>query len=155
MEAGSTPSNSPTFSDQRFSRQHRLLTPAEFKAVFDHNHYKASHKHLLLLARKRAEPAHDGIHDGIHDGTGVEALRPPVARLGLVIAKKHVRRAVDRNRVKRQLRDSFRLHKQNLIGLDIVALARPGLGALDNTALRAMIDAQWTRLLKQQQKAGV
>ncbi|MCC7517202.1 MAG: ribonuclease P protein component, partial [Pseudomonadales bacterium] len=108
-----------------------------------------------LLARKRAEPAHDGIHDGIHDGTGVEALRPPVARLGLVIAKKHVRRAVDRNRVKRQLRDSFRLHKQNLIGLDIVALARPGLGALDNTALRAMIDAQWTRLLKQQQKAGV
>ncbi len=151
MEAGSTPSNSPTFSDQRFSRQHRLLTPAEFKAVFDHNHYKASHKHLLLLARKRAAPAHNGIRDSID----VDTLRPPVARLGLVIAKKHVRRAVDRNRVKRQLRDSFRLHKQDLIGLDIVALARPGLGALDNAALRAMIDAQWTRLLKQQQKAEI
>ena len=74
------------------------------------------------------------------------------ARLGLVIAKKHVRLAVQRNRVKRQLRESFRRHQQVLVGLDIVVLARPGLGKLDNATLRAMIDAQWQRLLKQQRK---
>lgn len=43
-------------------------------------------------------------------------------RLGLVISKKNLPRAVDRNRVKRVIRESFRTRQ--LPGLDVVALAR-------------------------------
>ncbi|HNE26573.1 MAG TPA: ribonuclease P protein component, partial [Pseudomonadales bacterium] len=99
-------------SSLSFTRQQRLLLPREYKAVFDGNTLKASHPSLLLLVRV------------------VDAAAP--ARLGLVIAKKHVRLAVQRNRIKRQLRESFRSHQHALMGLDIVALARPGLGKLDN-----------------------
>ncbi len=119
-------------SRQSFTRQQRLLTPRDYKAVFDGNTLKISHPTLLLLA------------------TSVSGAVP--ARLGLVIAKKHVRLAVQRNRIKRQLRESFRQHQQVLAGLDIVALARPGLWQLDNLQLRTVIEAQWQRLLKQKQK---
>ena len=117
----------------RFTRQKSLLTPRDYKAVFDGNTLKISHPSLLLLAISASETAS--------------------ARLGLVIAKKHVRLAVQRNRIKRQLRDSFRHHQHALAGLDIVALARPGLWQLENTQLRTLIEAQWQRLLKQRQKA--
>lgn len=47
------------------------------------------------------------------------------ARLGLVVSKKMARRAVDRNYMKRVLREKFRLNQHVLAGLDIVA--RPGI----------------------------
>lgn len=124
-----------TPSSQCFTRQQRLLLPREYKAVFDGNTLKASHASLLLLVRI------------------TDAAAP--ARLGLVIAKKHVRLAVQRNRIKRQLRESFRHHQHELSGLDIVALARAGLGKLDNAQLRATIDTQWQRLLKQKRKQAL
>ena len=48
-------------------------------------------------------------------------------RLGLVVEKRFWK-AVQRNRIKRRLREWFRLHKHTvpLPGLDIVVIARPG-----------------------------
>src|SRR5690606_12677704 len=69
-------------------------------------------------------------------------------RLGLVIAKKNVRRAVDRNKVKRIARESFRHHRAELDNLDIVVLARKGLGELDNAALHVLFRDMWRRLIK-------
>ena len=45
-------------------------------------------------------------------------------RLGLAISKKIIRKAVDRNRVKRMIRESFRLNQQQLGCFDIVVLAK-------------------------------
>jgi|GEM_PF-3976772 len=42
------------------------------------------------------------------------------ARLGMAVAKKCAKRAVDRNRLKRLARESFRQHKHSLAGFDIV-----------------------------------
>jgi len=75
----------------------------------------------------------------------------PCPRLGLVIAKKNVSRAVDRNRVKRILRESFRLNQGLLPAVDIVILARSGVGSLDKDAIRIKIDKLWQDLI---QKAG-
>ena len=110
-----------------FGPEHRLLTPAQFKNVFDGATCKASGPTLLLLSRH---------NDQTH------------ARLGLVIAKKNVRRAVDRNRVKRIARESFRHHRADLDHLDIVVLARKGLGELDNAALHVLFQDMWRRLSK-------
>ncbi len=74
------------------------------------------------------------------------------ARLGLVIAKKNVRRAVDRNKVKRVARESFRHHRAELGNLDIVVLARRGLGDLDSQALHALFRDMWRRLIKSADK---
>ena len=46
------------------------------------------------------------------------------ARLGLAISKKFARKAVDRNRIKRMVRESFRHNKNFLRGLDLVIVGR-------------------------------
>lgn len=68
------------------------------------------------------------------------------ARLGLAVAKKHLRRAVARNRIKRLIRESFRHHRQALAGLDLVVLVKPGIDAADNRSLHASLARHWKRL---------
>jgi len=46
------------------------------------------------------------------------------ARLGLIVPKKIIATAVDRNRVKRLLREAFRLNQHMLGGIDVVARVR-------------------------------
>ena len=42
------------------------------------------------------------------------------ARLGLIIGKRQLKRAVDRNRVKRMVRESFRITRMNLPAVDVI-----------------------------------
>jgi ribonuclease P protein component len=58
----------------------------------------------------------------------------PTARLGLVVGKRAVRRAVDRNRVKRVLREEYRRTREGLARLDIVIQVT---GPATNESLRA------------------
>jgi ribonuclease P protein component len=46
------------------------------------------------------------------------------SRLGLSIAKRHTRRSVDRNRMKRLARELFRRHAAKTLGLDLVLAPR-------------------------------
>lgn len=68
------------------------------------------------------------------------------ARLGLAIAKRRVPRAVDRNRIKRIVRESFRRHAAELPAVDIVILARSGLAHRDSSRLFASLDGHWRNL---------
>ncbi len=112
---------------QDFSREKRLLTPRHFKAVFDSPTGKVPGKNLLILARENG-------------------LDHP--RLGLVIGKKSVKLAVQRNRLKRLMRDSFRLNQHLLAGLDIVIVARKGLGEIENPELHQHFGKLWKRLAR-------
>lgn len=47
-----------------------------------------------------------------------------MARIGIIVAKRHVKRALDRNRIRRLIRESFRYHQASLTGLDIVVLIK-------------------------------
>lgn len=67
-------------------------------------------------------------------------------RLGLAIAKRNVRLAVQRNRLKRIIRESFQAARPRLSGVDIVVMARPQAQNATNPDLFASLRQHWRRL---------
>ena len=65
-------------------------------------------------------------------------------RLGLAVSKKNCRQAVGRNRIKRIVRESFRLNQNRLPGIDIVVLSQPGTHKANNKELFSSLAAHWT-----------
>ena len=124
-------------STEIFPKTARLLSPRDYKPVFDNSRYKVSSKQFLLLA------------------AASQANRP---RLGLVIAKKHVVKAVQRNRLKRVLRESFRRRQVEIPPIDIVVLARKDADKLAPLELTSMvnrlIDDLITREAKDKKRQG-
>jgi ribonuclease P protein component len=109
-----------------FSSRQRLHAPQEFGRVFA-DPVRSSDKFFTVLARASA-----------HD----------VARLGLTISRRVAKRAVDRNRLKRLARESFRTQR-SLPPWDFVVLAKPGADHGERAALRASLDQHFERLSAQ------
>ena len=64
------------------------------------------------------------------------------ARLGLSVGKRFARQSVNRMRMKRLLREAFRLNRDDLPTADIVVVPQPGTGPGGlSAAARALIDA--------------
>ena len=116
--------SSQAFGDS-FPKARRLLNASDYSRVFDSADAKASHQYLLLLARLNDGPGH---------------------RLGLVIAKKNVRLAVQRNRIKRIAREFFRTRPESEPTMDVVLLTRRGIDQLDNAELSSILQQQWQKL---------
>lgn len=102
----------------------RLRQSAEFRAVFAHGRKFVSPGFVVIAA------------DGPADQ----------ARLGLALAKRRIARAVERNRVKRVLRESFRVHRDRLAAVDVVVLARSRTATMSNAALFEQLEALWPQL---------
>lgn len=109
-----------------FTRELRLLTPAQFKSVFS-NPIKASSAEITLLAIPNSEQH---------------------PRLGLTVAKRYVKRANQRNRIKRVIRDSFRLNQHDIPHLDIVVLVRNGVMEMENAEINKLIEKLWRKLIR-------
>jgi len=62
------------------------------------------------------------------------------------VPKKALKRAVWRNRVKRVVRESFRLNQHNLPAIDIVVIAKGGVKEMDNEALFKLLEKLWRTL---------
>lgn len=77
----------------------------------------------------------------------------PMARLGLTVSRRAAKRAVDRNRLKRLARESFRSQRQ-LPAWDFVVLARPDAVAADKPTLRASLDGHFKRLTQRASRDG-
>lgn len=108
-----------------FPKTARLLRPGDYGKVFDNVQVRVPHRHFLLLATPN-ELGH--------------------ARVGLVFSKKNLKLAVQRNRVKRLVRETFRQQQQDLPSLDIIVLGRQGLANIENPELRSILDELWRRL---------
>lgn len=108
----------------RFSREDRLVSKQDFKSVFAKPD-KISRKCLTVLY----------IQNSLTH-----------ARLGVLISKQQVKRAVDRNRLRRIVRESFREHKSKLRALDMVMIMRSESAQLSNQDCREYIDNLWLKL---------
>ena len=71
------------------------------------------------------------------------------SRLGLIVAKKNVRLATDRNRIKRLVREYFRSHPLSA-SMSLVFMAKRGAGALSNADVIGDLDRLWRKLNNKQ-----
>ncbi len=67
-------------------------------------------------------------------------------RLGLVVSRRVSKKAVERNRIKRAIRESFRRHPQG--DLDMVVVCKPGVNALTHAQLNQFLQAGWEKIVQ-------
>ena len=68
-------------------------------------------------------------------------------RLGMVINKRNCKLAVDLNRIKRIIREQFRLHQHQLSGIDLVVALQSLLDKLSDQERIACIQKLFTQLV--------
>ncbi len=112
--------------DQGLPRQSRLRTPADFAVLGRGSKHVAGSAFLI-----RHTPS-------------IQHL----SRLGLAVSRRVSRRAVQRNRIKRQVRECFRHHRMSLPDIDILVIARQGAAERDNALLRAELESLFNRLTR-------
>lgn len=116
-------------TEQGFPKASRLLSEKEFTPVFSQPDFRVSSRFLLILARITDQDR---------------------ARLGIVVGKKNVARSVQRNRIKRIIRESFRCRKGDFGTIDLVVLARKGLDGFDNCDIQAQLNSLFDELCAKQ-----
>lgn len=110
-----------------YPKQLRLTDAKDFKRIFAEAKRIAG-PHLVLLYR---------------------CTELDFPRLGLAISKKHLKTAVKRNCAKRLVREYFRLHQDEIKGLDIVVLSRAGLASAGKEEIKRALERLWWKLNKQ------
>ncbi len=113
--------------NKKFGRQLRLLLPSDYTFVFNKPN-RSFDKFLTILAKKN--PAQNQ------------------SRLGLAVAKKSVKTAVHRNRIKRLSREFFRTNQENIAQADYVIMVRAGIDKLDNSMINQSLSKQFNYLRK-------
>ena len=107
-----------------YPRELRLLTPSDFTPVFK-NPVVASSPAFTFLA----------INNNLDN-----------PRLGLTIAKKRVKKAHARNRIKRLARESYRLSQHQLPNIDVIIMAKNGTDKLTNEELFKHLNKLWKKI---------
>jgi ribonuclease P protein component len=95
--------------------------------VLDNVEIKSINDHFVLLAR---------------------TTQKEKGRLGFIITKKVFKRAVDRNRVRRHMREEFRKNQEKFVGIDIVAITRKGQKLKASEEVLEKIGKLWKVLRK-------
>ena len=111
-------------SGEAFSRTSRLTRAADYSQVFQHN-LRIKDDCITLVVGKSSSGS---------------------ARLGIAIAKKQIKKAVDRNRLKRLLRESFRKRIKNLPAVDIVIMVRYNILTLSNHEIYTRLEKLWQKV---------
>jgi ribonuclease P protein component len=107
-----------------FSRDYRLTRPADFDQLFKGGQRSADRCFTILYRPN--------------------GLDHP--RLGFALAKRRIRRAVDRNRLRRRVRENFRLAAAELPAVDMVVMAKPGAESCRGVDLADSLKRHWNRI---------
>ena len=92
---------------EAFSKDRRLQSSSDFDCVFAQTEVRVSRKGIVMLARRN------------------QLSR---SRLGMVISKRSLKLASDRNQLKRVIREWFRRERRlRESSLDVVVMSRPGV----------------------------
>ena len=117
--------------DQRFPKSCRLLDSIAYERVFKNPDFRVSNKYFLIL--------------------GCWTLNGS-ARLGVIVAKKNIALAAQRNRIKRQIREAFRTRREELeikdFNADIVVMMRKGPHILENKECRTKFHELLVEIVK-------
>ena len=105
-----------------FDKTRRLLKKSDYDDVFDQAKKVVTPEFIVLYR---------------HNTVGH-------ARLGLALSKKTIAKAHDRNRVKRLLRETFRI--RHLPAVDVVILARRGVANVENSKMINKLGSIWDKL---------
>jgi ribonuclease P protein component len=114
--------------EARFPRSRRLLRGTQFKRVFDRPERCADACFAIAARRSQSDAPFGG-----------------TARLGLAISRKALPHAVDRNRIKRIVREAFRLRRWPC-SVDLVVVGRAGLRRAANAEVRQSVEAHFDRI---------
>lgn len=113
-----------------FTREVRLTERTSYDRVFSAPEQRSSDRYFTVLGRFRENGGQ--------------------ARLGMVVAKKKLARAHERNRIKRLIRESFRQQAKNQLAMDIVVLPRSSIvQEVDNAELLKSLAKHWKRLQRE------
>jgi ribonuclease P protein component len=111
---------------EQFPKGKRLLTRLDFSRVFSKSKRIQNQQFTLLVHY-------------------TEANKP--TRMGFVVSKKVDKTAVQRNRIKRLIRESFRVQKK-IKTADYVVLAKPGVTKLNNQLITLSLNQLWQQTEK-------
>ena len=120
----------PRHTRYKLGRHLKLLNAAQFRTVFNrrvsvHGKYFSFH----------------AVANNLED-----------ARIGITVSKKVSKRAVQRNRIKRQIRESFRHNRHKLSTMDLVIVSKFGGAEQENKILRAELDNLWLKVNRKCEK---
>ena len=113
----------------KFSRQSRLLKPAQFRSVFQQP-FRSSDDYFRIMARANGLQQH---------------------RLGMAVSKKACAKAVGRNRIKRVVRENFRNRMLGSVTespLDFVILPTARAANQNNKTLDESLSTHWQKLTR-------
>ncbi len=109
----------------QFPASRRLQTDEDFKQVF-RRATRITSKYITLVTREN------------------NLGRP---RLGISLSKRNIRHAVDRNRIKRVARETFRAIQGNLSNWDVVVIAYKGAESLSHKDQQQQFRALWEKFM--------
>ena len=112
------------FVSEAFKKSNRLLNSVDFGHVFSNGTRKHGKYFLVVCCVNKLG----------------------FARLGIAVSRKVSKKAVVRNLIKRQIRESFRSNKELLGGMDCVVVAKYSAANTNQPSLRSSIDAHWQKI---------
>ena len=114
-------------STVRFNKRARLLKAEEYTQVFNKAH-RSKDQYFTVLAKPK---------------------KIGQAKLGLAVSKKRAKKAVSRNRLKRIIRESFRLSQSIIVSADYVVMIQQNSENISNKQLFLSLEKHWRNLTRQ------
>ncbi|ADD79853.1 ribonuclease P protein component [Candidatus Riesia pediculicola] len=114
----------------KFSKKFRLSKKKFFDRAFK-NPKKVSYNGIVIFAKENF-------------------LQYP--RIGLIISKKNIKHSSERNRIKRLIRECFRLNLFFLKKMDFIVLVKRNLKNLENRRINKTLNKLWTQYYHSPQK---